>query len=117
MKISSQRADNYSDSHSKDSSCGLSHGIAAYHTGNASGNGSTGINFPDQYIRSFSSHNISEDTASYPSKNANKNKEKSIILRDYPGCGLNSYHGKNAQPYSIAPKHDFVIIPVFNSGL
>ena len=117
MKIGGQRPDYYSDGQPQNRSGGLPHRAAAYDTGDAPCDSSAGVNFPDQDIRSFTCHNISQYTAPYTGKDADKNKEKSIVLRDDPGSSLNSYYSEDPQPRSITPEHDFVIIPAFDPGL
>ena len=77
MKIGGQRPDYYSDGQPQNRSGGLPHRAAAYDTGDAPCDSSAGVNFPDQDIRSFTCHNISQYTAPYTGKDADKNKEKS----------------------------------------
>ena len=117
VKISCQGTDHYGNGESKDSRGGLAHGTAAYHTGNAACDGGAGINLPDQDIRGLSRHNIPEHASSHTGKDAYKDEEKGVILRQDPGGGLDTDYCKNPKPRGIAPEHDLVIIFVFYPGM
>ena len=79
MKISGQGADHYGNGQPQDCSCSLPHGTAADHTGNPPCDCGAGVNLPDQDIRGFSCHNISEDSAAYSGEHPYKDKEEGIV--------------------------------------
>ena len=71
--------------------------------------GGAGVDVFLQYIRRFSGHNVSQETAAHSGDHTEKDNQKMVASVAGQHCGVDAYHGKGAKSYRIEDIHDFLI--------